>query len=190
MTDELEQREYIEGKLPQPEELHAMDAGDLKAAFAGESQAAEKYLVFAEKAEADGLPNVANLFRAISFAETRHARNHLRTLSGVGSTADNLQTAFEGESFEIDEMYPAYVEVARVQGDRQAQKSMHWALKAEMDHKRMYAEARDQVLEGLDIEKKSVSVCLVCGHTVIGELPDKCPVCAAAKEFYRTFTVG
>jgi rubrerythrin len=190
MTDEAAQREYIAGKLPKPEELHAMSEGSLKSAFAGESQAAEKYLVFAEKAEAEGLPNVANLFRAISFAETRHARNHLGTMSGIGGTADNLQTAFEGESFEIDEMYPAYVEVAKVQGDRQAQKSMHWALKAEMDHKRMYAEARQEVLKGKDIGKQAVSVCLICGHTVIGELPDKCPVCAAAKEFYRTFTVA
>ena len=89
---------------------------------------------------------MANLFRAISFAETRHARNHFRVMAGIGATADNLQTAFEGESFEIDEMYPAYVEVAKLQGDKQAFKSMHWALKAEMDHKRMYAEAREKVL--------------------------------------------
>jgi len=177
----------LEARLPRPDELHAMDLADLKAAFAGESQAAEKYLVFAEKAEADGLPHVANLFRAISFAETRHARNHFRVMSGIGSTADNLQTAFEGESFEIDEMYPAYVEVAKVQGDKQAFKSMHWALKAEMDHKRMYAEARETVLAGGDIAAQPVSVCLVCGHTVIGDVPDKCPVCAAARSAYRTF---
>ena len=85
----------------------------LKAAFAGESQAAEKYMVFAEQAEDEGLPNIAKLFRAISFAETRHARNHLRVMGGVGATADNLKTAFEGESFEIDEMYPAYQEIAK-----------------------------------------------------------------------------
>ncbi len=179
--------EELEHRLPKPDELHAMDLADLKAAFAGESQAAEKYLVFAEKAEAEGLPNVANLFRAISFAETRHARNHFRVMAGIGATADNLQTAFEGESFEIDEMYPAYVEVAKVQGDKQAFKSMHWALKAEMDHKRMYAEAREKVLAGSDVAAQPVSVCLVCGHTVIGDVPDKCPVCAAAASAYRTF---
>jgi len=185
--DETVSLDELERKLPQPAELHAMTEANLRAAFAGESQAAEKYLVFAEKAAADGLPNVANLFRAISFAETRHARNHWRALGGIGATADNLQTAFEGESFEIDEMYPAYVEVARVQGDKQAFKSMHWALKAEMDHKRMYAEAREKVLAGGDVAAQPVSVCLVCGHTVIGDLPDKCPVCAAAREAYRTF---
>ncbi len=177
----------LERRLPHADELHDMDLADLKAAFAGESQAAEKYLVFAEKAEAEGLPNVANLFRAISFAETRHARNHLRVMGGVGETADNLQAAFAGESFEIDEMYPAYVEVARLQGDKQALKSMSWALRAETDHKRMYAEARERVVAGGDIETQPVSVCAVCGHTVIGELPDRCPVCAAPRGAYRTF---
>jgi len=179
--------EELERRLPHADELHAMDLADLKAAFAGESQAAEKYLVFAEKAEAEGLPNVANLFRAISFAETRHARNHLRVMAGVNATADNLQTAFEGESFEIDQMYPAYVEVAKLQGDKQAFKSMHWALKAEMDHKRMYAEARETVLAGGDVAAQTVHVCTVCGHTVIGDAPDKCPVCAAAGSAYRAF---
>ena len=185
--DETVSLDELERKLPQPAELHAMTEANLRAACAGESQAAEKYLVFAEKAAADGLPNVANLFRAISFAETRHARNHWRALGGIGATADNLQTAFEGESFEIDEMYPAYVEVARVQSDKQAFKSMHWALKAEMDHKRMYAEARAKVLAGGDVAAQPVSVCQVCGHTVIGDVPDKCPVCAAARQAYRTF---
>jgi rubrerythrin len=185
--DETVSLDELERKLPQPAELHAMTEANLRAAFAGESQAAEKYLVFAEKAAADGLPNVANLFRAISFAETRHARNHWRALGGIGATADNLQTAFEGESFEIDEMYPAYVEVARVQSDKQAFKSMHWALKAEMDHKRMYAEARAKVLAGGDVAAQPVSVCQVCGHTVIGDVPDNCPVCAAARQAYRTF---
>jgi rubrerythrin len=179
--------EDFERRLPQPEPLHAMDEGNLKAAFAGESQAAEKYMVWAEKAEDEGLPNVAKLFRAISFAETRHARNHLRVLGGVNATADNLQRAFEGESFEIDEMYPAYAEVATVQGDRQAQRSVRFALKAEMDHKCMYAETREKVVAGSDIEAAPVSVCLVCGHTVIGGLPDKCPVCAAPKSMYKTF---
>jgi rubrerythrin len=178
----------LEHRLPRPDALHAMDLADLKAAFAGESQAAERYLVFAEQAAAEGLPHVATLFRAISFAETRHARNHFRVMAGIGATADNLQTAFEGESFEIDEMYPAYVEVARLQGDRQAFKSLHWALKAEVDHKRLYAEARETVLAGGDIAEQQVSVCQVCGHTVVGDVPDKCPVCAAPGSAYRTFS--
>jgi len=179
--------EVFEKRLPKPEELSAMTEEALKAAFAGESQAAEKYLVFAEQAEEEGLPRIARLFRAISFAETRHARNHLRVMGGVGTTAENLASAFGGESFEIDEMYPAYREVAKLQGNAQASHSLRYAHKAETDHKRMYSEAREQALKGADIADEPVSVCLICGHTVIGEVPDRCPVCAVAKEYYRTF---
>ena len=164
-----------------------MTEESLRAAFAGESQAAETYLVFAEQAEEEGLPHIARLFRAISFAETRHARNHLRVVGGVGTTAENLEAAFGGETFEIDEMYPAYREIAKLQGNAQASHSFRYAHKAEMDHKRMYREAREQALEGADIADAPVSVCLICGHTAIGDVPDKCPVCAAAKEYYRTF---
>jgi rubrerythrin len=179
--------EAFQKRLPTPGDLNAMTRDSLAAAFAGESQAAEKYMVFAEQAEDEGLPHVARLFRAISFAETRHARNHLRVMGGVGETADNLKTAFEGESFEIDEMYPAYQEIARRQKNTQAARSIKYALKAEMDHKTMYATAREAALKGADIADEPVSVCLICGHTVIGDVPDKCPVCAAAKEYYHTF---
>jgi len=179
--------EAFERRLPKPEDLSAMTEESLKAAFAGESQAAEKYLVFADQADEEGFPNIAKLFRAISFAETRHARNHLRVMKGISSTADNLAAAFAGESFEIDEMYPAYGEIAKAQKNAQASRSIKYAVKAEMDHKWMYSEARDKALDGKDIAAQPVSVCLICGHTVIGDVPDKCPVCAAAKEYYRTF---
>ena len=177
----------FEKRLPKPEDLNAMTEECLKAAFAGESQAAEKYLVFAEQADEEGFPNIASLFRAISFAETRHARNHLRVMKGINSTADNLAAAFAGESFEIDEMYPAYGEIAKAQSNAQASRSIKYAVKAEMDHKWMYGEAREKALDGKDIAAQPVSVCLICGHTVIGDVPDKCPVCAAAKENYKTF---
>jgi len=176
-----------EKRLPKAEDLKEMTRQSLAAAFAGESQAAEKYLVFAEQAEDEGLAQIAKLFRAISFAETRHARNHLRVMGGIASTADNLKTAFDGESFEVDEMYPAYREIAVTQENAQAKRSIRFALKAEMDHKWMYEQARERALQGEDIADEPVSVCLICGHTVIGELPDTCPVCAAAKEYYRTF---
>ena len=179
--------EAFEKRLPKPEELNAMTKESLAAAFAGESQAAEKYLVWADQAEEEGFPNVAKLFRAISFAETRHARNHLRVMGGIGSTADNLAAAFGGESFEVDEMYPAYHEVAKLQGNNQAVRSINYALRSEVDHKGQYTTAREAVLAGNDIGDQAVSVCLVCGHTVIGDVPDKCPYCAAAKEYYRTF---
>jgi len=187
MTDTIATGEAFENRLPKPEELNPMTKESLAAAFAGESQAAEKYLVWAEQAEAEDYPNVGRLFRAISFAETRHARNHLRVMGGINSTAENLQAAFEGESFEVKEMYPAYEEIAKLQGNRQAGRSISYALKAEADHMGQYTEAREAVLAGKDIDDQPVNVCLVCGHTVIGDAPDKCPYCAAGKEMYKTF---
>ncbi len=146
IVDELEHR------LPHAEELHAMDLADLKAAFAGESQAAEKYLVFAEKAEAEGLPNVANLFRAISFAETRHARNHLRMMAGVGfdrrQSADRLRGRIVRDRRDVPGLRRGR-QSCRATSRRTSRCT--WALKAEMDHKRMYAEARQTVLAGDDI---------------------------------------
>ena len=179
--------EAFEKRLPKPQKLNAMTEESLRAAFAGESQAAQRYMVFAEQADEEGLPNIASLFRAISYAETRHARNHLRVLRGINSTADNLAVAHAGESFEIDEMYPAYAAIAKEQANVQASRSVKYALKAEQDHRRMYADAREKALAGRDIDALPVSVCLICGHTVIGDVPDKCPVCAAGRESYRTF---
>jgi rubrerythrin len=100
--------------------MKKMTETNLWAAFAGESQAHMKYLVFAKKAEDEGKPNVARLFRAISFAEQVHAANHLKTLDEVGNTTENLQAAIDGENFEVDEMYPAYDAVAKLQEEKGA----------------------------------------------------------------------
>ncbi|RLG47944.1 MAG: rubrerythrin family protein, partial [Thermoproteota archaeon] len=95
----------------------------LKAAFSGESQAHMKYLIFAEKAEEEGLKNIARLFRAIAYAEYVHARNHLKELGMVGVTKDNLQAAIEGETYEVQEMYPVYNNTAKMQGEKGAERS-------------------------------------------------------------------
>ena len=179
--------DIVEKRLPAREDLGAMTEQSLRAALAGESQAAEKYLVFAEQAEEEGFRNIARLFRAISYAETRHARNHMRVLGDIGSTAENLAVALSGEAFEIDEMYPAYAEVARLQAMSQAARSIRYAQRSEEDHRNMYASAREQAEAGGDIADQPVSVCVICGHAVIGDLPDKCIVCTAPKEYYRTF---
>ena len=96
--------------------MRDMTREDLSGAFAGESQAHMKYKAFADVAEREKLPNVARLFRAASYAEQMHATNHLRALGGIGKTSDNLAAAFAGETFEINEMYPAYMAVAELQG--------------------------------------------------------------------------
>jgi rubrerythrin len=164
-----------------------MTQANLEAAFAGESQAHMKYAIFADKAEKEGYPEVARLFRAISFAERVHATNHLRELGGIGDTVANLEVAIGGENYENTEMYPAFNAVAKLQEEKGAMRSIHYALEAEKIHEAMYSEAKQTVAAGSDIQSASVFVCPVCGHTVIGEAPDKCPVCGASKEKYRQF---
>jgi rubrerythrin len=130
---------------------------------------------------------VARLFQAISFAERVHATNHLRELGGIGDTVANLEVAIGGENYENTEMYPAFNAVAKLQEEKGAMRSIHYALEAEKIHEAMYSEAKQTVAAGNDIQSAPVLVCPVCGHTVIGEAPDKCPVCSALKEKYHQF---
>jgi rubrerythrin len=167
--------------------MRKMTKANLEAAFAGESQAHMEYAIFADKAEKEGYPEVARLFRAISFAERVHATNHLRELGGIGDTVTNLGVAIGGENYENTEMYPAFNAVAKLQEEKGAMRSIHYALEAEKIHEAMYSEAKQTVAAGNDIQSAPVFVCPVCGHTVIGEAPDKCPVCGALKEKYRQF---
>lgn len=164
-----------------------MTQANLEAAFAGESQAHMKYVIFADKAEREGFPEVARLFRAISYAERVHATNHLRLLGGISDTVSNLETAFSGENYENTEMYPAFDAVATLQEEKGAIRSIHYALEAEKIHEEMYRTAQSSVEAGKDMESAPVYICPVCGHTVIGEAPDKCPVCGALKTKYREF---
>jgi len=167
--------------------MRKMTQANLEAAFAGESQARMKYTAFADKAKREGYPEVARLFRAIAYAEQVHAINHLRELGGIGSTVDNLVAAIGGENYENTEMYPAFDAVAKLQGEKGAIRSIHYALEAEKIHEEMYGEAKESVAAGNDIESASVYVCPVCGHTAISEAPDKCPVCGLPKEKYCEF---
>ena len=167
--------------------MKKMTDQNLQDAYAGESMAHMRYLIFAERAERERKPNIARLFRSIAYAEQAHATNHLRSLGSIKSTADNLSTALEGEEFEVAEMYPAYLEVAKLQKESGAQRSFNYALEAEKIHARMYQDAREKAIAGEDIELATVYICPVCGHTVEGEAPDRCPVCGAKKEMYKAF---
>lgn len=164
-----------------------MTQANLKAAFAGESQAHVKYSIFAEKAERDGYPEVARLFRAIAFAERVHATNHLRELRGIGDTVANLEEAKAGENYENAEMYPAFDAVAKLQEEKGAQRTIRYALEAEKIHEVMFGDAKEAVAAGKDIASAPVFICPVCGHTIIGEPPDKCPVCGLPGSRYREF---
>lgn len=167
--------------------MKAMTKANLEAAFAGESMAAMKYGLFADKAEAEGYPEAGRLFRAISWAERVHAANHLKALGKINSTEENLGEAIGGETYEVDEMYPAFLAVAELQGEKSAKRSFTYALEAEKIHAEMYADARRRIGTGKDIASTTVHVCPVCGHTVIGEAPDACPVCGVKKDKYVAF---
>jgi len=164
-----------------------MTKANLEAAFAGESQAHMKYSIYAEKAEREGYPHVAKLFRAISYAEKVHASNHFRALEKVHDTASNLLDAAAGENYEVTEMYPAFEAVAKLQDEMSAVRSIQYAVEAEKIHEVMYLSAKDNVTQGKDITASEIYVCPVCGHTVIGEPPDVCPVCRLAKNKYIKF---
>jgi len=167
--------------------MKSMTKENLETAFAGESQAHIKYLAFSARAEKEGKPNIARLFRAIAHAEQVHAINHLKELGGIGDTAANLEKAISGEEFEVDEMYAAYLAVADTQGEKGAKRSMTYAMEAEKIHADMYADAKLAAEAGQDIEIGKVYICPVCGFTHIGEPPDRCPVCNAKKESFQVF---
>ena len=151
---------------------------DLKEAFAGESQANRKYLAFGEKADKDGFPGVARLFRAAAAAETVHAHAHLRALGGIGSTEENLREAVAGETHEFKEMYPPMIEQAKAEGHKAAERSFTFANAVEKVHADLYAKA---LAAPAAVPDEPFHVCRVCGYTVQGEAPDECPVCKARK---------
>jgi rubrerythrin len=153
---------------------------NLQNAFAGESQANRKYLAFAKKAEADGYPQVAKLFRAAAEAETVHAHAHLRVMDGIQDTAANLEGAINGEGFEFQEMYPSYLAEAKEDGNRRAVFSFKNALAVEKIHYGLYQGALEAVKAGTDLPADKIFVCEVCGNTVNGQPPEKCPVCGVA----------
>ena len=150
---------------------------NLKEAFAGESQASQKYLAFAKKAERDGFPNVAKLFRTASAAEQIHAEGHLKALEGIGSTADNLRAAIDGETYEFTNMYPPMIEQAEAD-EHKAQRMFKYASGAEAVHAKIYAMALEAVAKGEDFAEEFY-LCPVCGHIELGAPPDDCPICGA-----------
>ncbi len=168
--------------------MHKMTKEFLETAFAGESMAHMRYVIFSEKAEKEGLANLARLFRAIAYAEQVHATNHYRELGNIRDAAGNLQTCIDGENFEVNEMYPVYNKVAEFQGEAGAVRSTHYALEAEKIHEAMYLSAKRTIEETGDPSSLgTIHICPVCGHTVEGEAPEVCPICATKRDLFRAF---
>ncbi len=154
---------------------------NLREAFAGESQANRMYLAFAEKADADSYPQIARLFRAAAAAETVHAHAHLRVMGGVKTTKENLESASAGEAHEFKSMYPGFVAEAQAEGNKAALMSFKNAMAVEEIHHNLYNGALESLQAGSDLPSAAIFVCGVCGNTVIGEAPEKCPICGAPK---------
>ena len=155
---------------------------NLKAAFAGESQANRKYTAFAKKAEEDGYPGVAKLFRAAAEAEAIHAASELKALGAVKSTAENLQAAIDGETYEFTEMYPGFIKEAGDEAANQAKRAFHLANEAEKVHAELYKKALANLESKEDI---NYFLCAVCGYIHENGAPDKCPVCGAASKAFK-----
>ncbi len=168
--------------------MRKMVKKSLEEAFAGESMAHMKYTIFAEQAEREGKKNIARLFRAIAYAEFVHAKNHARNLGYIKSTPENLETAISGETFEVEDMYPAYLQLAKYFEEKGAEMSFHYAISAEKIHAKMYGEAKEKASKDEDIEEKDIYICPVCGYTYMGdEPPEHCPVCGVSREKFVKF---
>ena len=158
---------------------------NLKAAFAGESQANRRYLAFAKKADEAGFPQIAKLFRAAAAAETIHAHNHLRAMDGIKGTAENLEVAIAGENYEVVTMYPTMLAEAQTEGDKRAAQSFNYALQTEKIHETLYRKAAELFGKGKDMPETEYYVCPVCGFTHEGKMEGRCPVCNTPGEKFE-----
>lgn len=178
-----------------------MTAEFLHSAYGGESMAHMRYLIWGDHAKSKGMPNIARLYRAISFAEQVHATNHFKELSekaggatvtaggvfGIGSVVENLQGAIDGEVHEIEQMYPVYLHTAVFQEEKGAERSFRYALEAEKIHARMFKTAQESAKTGKDLVLGAVHICPICGYTGEGQAVDFCPVCGAKASSFKLF---
>jgi rubrerythrin len=158
---------------------------NLEEAFAGESQASRRYQYFADKAESEGHPQIARLFRAAVEAETIHARNHLKVLGGINSTQENLKEAISGEEYEYTKMYPTFIKEAKEAGQKRAEMSFNYANAVEKIHHDLYQKALESLEAGQEPKAEPYYVCSVCGNTVAGEAPERCPICGAPRSKFK-----
>jgi len=158
---------------------------NLTDAFAGESQAFQKYSAFAKKAEREGFANIAKLFKTTAQAEKIHAEGHLKALDAIASTAENLEAAINGETYEYTEMYPPMAELAVEEG-HQAKTMFRFALEAEKVHADIYTKALEAVKNGVDLDISDFYLCPICGYIELGQPTEKCPVCGALPKVFAT----
>lgn len=182
---------------------NAQTAEFLRSAYGGESMAHMRYLAWGAHAEKEGFPNIARLYKAIAYAEMVHAHNHFKVLGkqtgghsvtaggefGMASVVENLGWAIEGEQGEVSQMYPVYLNAAQFQGENDAVRTFHYALEAEKIHVELFQKAQDLARTGADfpMANEPIHICPICGYTVIGDFPDKCPICNAKSAIFKAF---
>jgi rubrerythrin len=158
---------------------------NIQEAFGGESQANRRYTLFAEKAEKEGYPQAAKLFRAVAEAEMVHARNHLSVIDAIGSTKDNLLAASMGERKEFTDMYPSFIQTAIEEKNDRAERSFDWANKVEKVHYGYFEAAFKDMKEKKQLADAVYYVCQVCGNTVKDGTPDKCLICGSGSKAFK-----
>lgn len=160
---------------------------NLEKAFQGESMASRKYAAFAEKAMNEGYTNISRLFKAAAHSETIHARNHLRVMNGIKTTQENLKESVTGENFEHTEIYPEFIQEADRENNPDAVRTFRFANEVEKIHEKLFAQALAALATGSDLDSSPIYVCENCGYTVIGEAPERCPICGFPHSYFTKF---
>ena len=161
---------------------------NLRAAFAGESQARNKYDYFAKVAEKEGYGYIANIFRETAMNEHQHAKEEFKKLGGIGSTADNLRAAMNGEAYEVSDMYPKFAEEARAEGKEDVALLFEEIAKVEEEHRKRFERLLKLVEDGKVFERnEEISwKCEKCGHIHVGqEAPKVCPCCKHPQSYFE-----
>ena len=167
--------------------MRKMTQANLNNAYAEESMAHVRYTIYGEVAEREGKPNIARLFRAVAFSEKVHATNDSMEVGGIGHSDRNLRMAVERETYDVEEVYPAYRAIAEIQGEKGARRIADWALRSKQVHVAMYRKASQAAEEGHDMDLGTMFICGVCGHTVEELAPGSCPVCEAPQRRFVQF---
>lgn len=156
----------------------------LREAYVGEAKAVLRLKMFADRADKDGYPQIARLFRVIAFSEEIHGMRALRVLKEIKTTEENLAESFESEKTVAEIAYDRFVKMAEQAGDKQALLHFSQSRDVEETHAKLYKQAMNHFME----ERQAVyHVCKVCGYVADGVLPEECPVCAAKKDQFTTF---
>ena len=161
---------------------------NLRDAFAGESQARNKYTYFASKAKKEGYVQIANLFLETADNEKEHAKIWFKLLGGIGTTEENLLAAAEGENFEWTDMYKKFAQEAREEGFDDIAALFDGVGAIEKEHEERYRKLLDNLKDGLVFSKDGDTIwqCANCGHIVIGQkAPEVCPVCAHPQAYFQ-----